>query len=73
MNLEYLAKLIIEEEHRHELSTRFVYPDTSIGTDTHTTISNGFGVLSYSTLKAIGPDRCERLSIVTFLFRRRHY
>jgi aconitase A len=28
--------------------TTFVYPDTLIGTDTHTTLSNGFGVLSYS-------------------------
>ena len=26
----------------------FIYPDTMISTDTHTTLSNGFGVLSYS-------------------------
>jgi aconitase A len=47
INLEYLSKLTILENDKDEQIT-FVYPDTLIGTDTHTTLSNGFGVLSYS-------------------------
>jgi aconitate hydratase len=47
INLQYLAKLIVLDKDEDEQIT-FVYPDTLIGTDTHTTISNGFGVLSYS-------------------------
>lgn len=48
VNLEYLAKLVISEQQHPDSSIRFVYPDTLIGTDAHTTLSNGFGVLSYS-------------------------
>jgi len=47
INLEYLSKLIVIEKDEGEQKT-IVYPDTLIGTDTHTTLSNGFGVLSYS-------------------------
>jgi aconitate hydratase len=47
INLEYLSKLIVFEKDEGEQKT-IVYPDTLIGTDTHTTLSNGFGVLSYS-------------------------
>jgi aconitate hydratase len=47
INLEYLSKLIIFEEDKDEQIT-FIYPDTIIGTDTHTTLSNGYGVLSYN-------------------------
>ncbi|CAF3339350.1 unnamed protein product [Rotaria sp. Silwood1] len=47
INLEYLSKLIILEKDNDEKIT-VVYPDTVIGTDTHTTLSNGFGVLSYN-------------------------
>lgn len=50
INLEYLAKLVVSE-HNGDERVRFVHPDTLIGTDTHTTISNGFGVLSYSMRK----------------------
>ncbi len=47
INLEYLSKLILLENDNDQQIT-FIYPDTIIGTDTHTTLSNGFGVLSYS-------------------------
>ncbi|CAF4527008.1 unnamed protein product [Rotaria sp. Silwood2] len=47
INLEYLSKLIILEKDNDKHIT-FVYPDTVIGTDTHTTLCNGFGVLSYN-------------------------
>jgi len=47
INLEYLSKLILFEKDQNEQIT-FIYPDTIIGTDTHTTLSNGYGVLSYS-------------------------
>ncbi|CAF0901250.1 unnamed protein product [Adineta ricciae] len=45
--LEYLSKLILFEQAKDEKLT-LVYPDTFIGTDTHTTLANGFGVLSYN-------------------------
>ncbi|CAF3225119.1 unnamed protein product [Rotaria socialis] len=47
INLEYLSKLLITEKNKREQIT-FVFPDTIIGTDPHTTLSNGFGVLSYN-------------------------
>lgn len=46
--LEYLSRIVISEQQHPDSSIRFVYPDTLIGTDAHTTISNGFGVLSYN-------------------------
>jgi aconitate hydratase len=47
INLEYLSKLILFDKDNDEQLT-FIHPDTIIGTDTHTTLSNGFGVLSYN-------------------------
>jgi aconitate hydratase len=40
VNLEYLAKLVHEKEGLY-------YPDTLVGTDSHTTMINGLGVLHY--------------------------
>lgn len=47
INLEYLSKLMLLEQNKDE-QIASIYPDSIIGTDTHTTLSNGFGVLSYS-------------------------
>lgn len=44
VNLEYLAKTIWSQEINHEL---FAYPDTLVGTDSHTTMINGLGVLGW--------------------------
>jgi aconitate hydratase len=41
VNLEYLAKVVFESKHGH------VYPDTLVGTDSHTTMINGLGVLGW--------------------------
>jgi len=44
VNLEYLAKVVwIQEEGDRHL----VYPDTLVGTDSHTTMINGLGVLGW--------------------------
>jgi len=44
VNLEYLASVI----HRREESGRwFAYPDTLVGTDSHTTMINGLGVVGW--------------------------
>ncbi|CAF3990680.1 unnamed protein product [Rotaria magnacalcarata] len=51
INLEYLSKLLITEKNKREQIT-FVFPDTIIGTDPHTTLSNGFGVLNMGTIEA---------------------
>ncbi len=44
VNLEYLAQVVfgIDEDGRH-----LVYPDTCVGTDSHTTMINGLGVLGW--------------------------
>lgn len=47
INLEYLSKLVLFEEDIEQQLT-LIYPDAIVGTDAHTTLTNGFGVLSYS-------------------------
>lgn len=44
VNLEYLAKVVWSKE---EDGKTFVYPDTLVGTDSHTTMINGLGVLGW--------------------------
>jgi aconitate hydratase len=44
VNLEYLAKVVLEKE---EEGKSYVFPDTLVGTDSHTTMINGLGVLGW--------------------------
>ncbi|SEP80389.1 aconitate hydratase [Ectothiorhodospira magna] len=44
VNLEYLAHTVFV---RHDGDTRYAYPDTLVGTDSHTTMINGLGVLGW--------------------------
>ncbi|HEX5414762.1 MAG TPA: aconitate hydratase AcnA [Chloroflexota bacterium] len=44
VNLEYLAKVV---QTREENGERVVFPDTLVGTDSHTTMVNGLGVLGW--------------------------
>lgn len=44
VNLEYLARVVFGTEHQGEL---LAYPDTVVGTDSHTTMINGIGVLGW--------------------------
>lgn len=44
VNLEYLAKAVWSHE---EESVNWAYPDTLVGTDSHTTMINGLGVLGW--------------------------
>jgi aconitate hydratase len=44
VNLEYLARVV---EGREEGGRQFAFPDTLIGTDSHTTMVNGLGVLGW--------------------------
>ena len=44
VNLEYLARVVFVEE---ESGKRIAYPDTLVGTDSHTTMINGLGVLGW--------------------------
>jgi aconitate hydratase len=44
VNLEYLARVVfVHEQH----GKRIAYPDTLVGTDSHTTMINGLGVLGW--------------------------
>jgi len=45
VNLEYLASVVLEKETAD--GTVDVYPDTLVGTDSHTTMINGLGVLGW--------------------------
>ncbi|MES1243511.1 MAG: aconitate hydratase AcnA [Acidobacteriota bacterium] len=44
VNLEYLARVVMEGEVDGQL---YAYPDTLVGTDSHTTMINGLGVLGW--------------------------
>jgi aconitate hydratase len=44
VNLEYLAKTVW---HSHDGEKTYAYPDTLVGTDSHTTMVNGLGVLGW--------------------------
>jgi len=43
VNLEYLARVAFAEE----ISEPILYPDTLVGTDSHTTMINGLGILGW--------------------------
>lgn len=40
VNLEYLSRVI-------QVSKGFIYPDSVVGTDSHTTMINGLGILGW--------------------------
>lgn len=44
VNLEYLARVVFSQQKDGET---FAYPDTLVGTDSHTTMINGLGVLGW--------------------------
>ena len=44
VNIEYLARVIFDKENN---GVRQAYPDTLVGTDSHTTMVNGLGVLGW--------------------------
>lgn len=44
VNLEYLAKVVLQKE---EDGKTYVFPDSLVGTDSHTTMINGLGVLGW--------------------------
>ena len=45
VNLEYLAKVVVAREEAD--GSQVAFPDTLVGTDSHTTMVNGLGVLGY--------------------------
>ncbi|MEP1553784.1 MAG: aconitate hydratase AcnA [Paraglaciecola sp.] len=45
VNLEYLARVIFEDSDNE--NNNLLYPDTLVGTDSHTTMINGLGVLGW--------------------------
>ena len=49
VNLEYLARVVFVQEKTGQESSghRLAYPDTLVGTDSHTTMINGLGVLGW--------------------------
>ena len=44
VNLEYLSKVVWSEEYKSE---KYLFPDTLVGTDSHTTMVNGLSVLGW--------------------------
>jgi len=45
VNLEYLARVVFSKNLENQ--THYLYPDTVVGTDSHTTMINGLGVLGW--------------------------
>jgi aconitate hydratase len=64
VNLEYLAKLA---QTRDENGKTYVFPDTLVGTDSHTTMINGLGVVGWGVggIEAIAAMLGEPIEIVT--------
>lgn len=46
VNLEYLARVVFDQD-------GFYYPDSLVGTDSHTTMIDGLGVLGWGEWKTI--------------------
>ncbi len=44
VNLEYLARVVFEEQQDKQ---KMLFPDTLVGTDSHTTMINGLGILGW--------------------------
>jgi aconitate hydratase len=44
VNLEYLGRVVFDDD---SSGTRQIYPDTVVGTDSHTTMINGLGILGW--------------------------
>ncbi|MCC6148048.1 MAG: aconitate hydratase AcnA, partial [Anaerolineaceae bacterium] len=53
VNLEYLSRVVLEKEDKEGT---LLYPDTVVGTDSHTTMVNGLGVLGWGVggIEAVG-------------------
>ncbi len=47
VNLEYLARVVFVNEDAKQQAVPMAYPDTLVGTDSHTTMINGLGVLGW--------------------------
>src|SRR5205807_931653 len=49
INLEYLARVVFSEQNAsgQDNGSTLAYPDTLVGTDSHTTMINGLGVLGW--------------------------
>ena len=47
VNLEYLAKVVWESAASKDSGLRTLYPDSLVGTDSHTTMINGLGVVGW--------------------------
>jgi len=64
VNLEYLSRLVLtQEEEDHTL----IYPETLVGTDSHTTMINGLGVVGWGVggIEAIAAMLHQPIEIVT--------
>ncbi|XP_026832035.1 cytoplasmic aconitate hydratase [Drosophila erecta] len=46
VNLEYLARVVFESDNSAD-GSKILYPDSVVGTDSHTTMINGLGVLGW--------------------------
>jgi aconitate hydratase len=47
VNLEYLARVVFVRREASKEAPHWAYPDTVVGTDSHTTMINGLGVLGW--------------------------
>jgi aconitate hydratase len=64
VNLEYLAKLVLSVD---QDGRKLVFPDTLVGTDSHTTMINGLGVVGWGVggIEAVSAMLGEPIEILT--------
>lgn len=63
VNLEYLSQVVVQQDYEGET---FAFPETLVGTDSHTTMINGLGVIGWGVggIEAIAAMLGEPLEIV---------
>ncbi|XP_053683532.1 cytoplasmic aconitate hydratase-like [Sabethes cyaneus] len=47
VNLEYLARVVFQDDSKSKDGVKMLYPDSVVGTDSHTTMINGLGVVGW--------------------------
>jgi len=56
VNIEHLARVVFSDDKNGKLRA---YPDTLVGTDSHTTMVNGLGVLGWAWVASRPRPRCS--------------
>lgn len=62
VNLEYLARVVFEGDAGD--NSKILYPDSVVGTDSHTTMINGLGVLGWGVGGKLTKNKKQKMEIM---------